>query len=124
MSLRDEAESLDIRHFKLVTGDEIVALLSKVEGSSYITEVPLLLVQVNDGNAYSFQFKEWFPLSDANYVRFNKGHVIASQPTDLNTKEQYLKTVINIAIGDSEFNDGEPDVQVPDVDPLKNTTLH
>lgn len=119
-SIRNEAKSLDIRHLKLVTGEEIIALVSKTKDNYYVIEIPLLLVQVYEGNSYSFQFKEWFPLSDDNVVTMNKGHVISLLPVDLDTKEQYLKTVINIAIKNVE----EMDPSYSELVLPENTTLH
>ena len=117
-SIREEAKSLNIHHFKMSTGDEIVALLSKKKDHNYVIEAPLVLVSVTTGDSYSYHFKEWFPLSDTDFIVLNKFHIVSHVEVDLNTKEQYLQTIINIATANYDEPD-EYDISLP-----KDTVFH
>lgn len=118
-SIRKEAESLHIMHFKLVSGDEIIALINRnKKGDNYlIIEEPLELVRMfNSDSTYSFSFQEWLPTSHSRLATLNKSTIIAYSECNLDTKENYLNTVINLAQMDMDKDHTEEKEEtVPDI---------
>ena len=55
-------EELDIRHFKLVNGDDIIGLVNRKNDNAFLVERPVI-AQSNMLGGY--QFSHWFPFSDA-----------------------------------------------------------
>jgi len=84
-------QSLNIRHFKLVNGDEIVALVSVKNDNNWILERPLV---VSSNILGSYQFAPWFPFSDAKVFKILKNHIIQHVPISDNAKESYVKLAL------------------------------
>jgi len=110
-TIRKEADALNIVHFKLVSGDEVIALINKnrKEDSFMVIEEPLELIRVfSDSNSsYSLSFQEWLPTSESRLARLNKSTVVAYTPCNLDTKENYLNTVISLAQMDIDSDSTE-----------------
>ena len=64
-----ETGNLNIRHFKLANGEEIIGILSVKNDDSYIIERPVSLVPNMLGQ---MQFQHWFPLSEAKNFKVYK----------------------------------------------------
>ena len=99
-TIRKEAETLDIMHFKLVSGEEIIALINRNrKGDPHIIiEEPLEMVRTfSTDNSYTVSFQEWLPTSENRLATLNKSTVVAYTPCNLDTKEYYLNTVISLA---------------------------
>jgi len=88
----ESIQSLNIRHFKLVNGDEIVALVSVKNDNNWILERPLV---VSSNILGSYQFSPWFPFSDAKVFKILKGHVIQHVPISDKAKESYVKLALS-----------------------------
>ena len=58
-----------IRHFKLLNGDDVIAFLVNNNEDNYIIEEPLLLVLNMTGN---YNFTRWFPLSPQKTFKLKK----------------------------------------------------
>lgn len=84
-------QSLNIRHFKLVNGDEIVALVSVKNDNNWILERPLV---VSSNILGSYQFSPWFPFSEAKVFKILKSHVIQHVPISDKAKESYVKLAL------------------------------
>lgn len=84
-------QSLNIRHFKLVNGDEIVALVSVKNDSNWILERPLI---VSSNILGSYQFAPWFPFSDAKVFKILKNHIIQHVSISDSAKESYVKLAL------------------------------
>ena len=123
--IREEAKTLNIVHFKLVSGDEIIALINrnKREEPHIIIEEPLQLIHIpSTDNSYTLSFQEWLPTSETRLVTMNKGNIVAYSNCNLDTKEHYLSTIINLASPPDAITDEyEPDIEEPY---NKNTTIH
>ena len=68
-------EELNIRHFKLYNGDEILALVQNSNEFNYMIETP---VAINFNMMGGFQFTPWFPFSDQKVFRLGKETIITS----------------------------------------------
>ena len=76
--MQESIKALNIRHFKLVNGDEIVALVSVKNNDNWILERP---VTVSSNILGSYQFSPWFPFSDAKLFKVLKSHVRSEEHT-------------------------------------------
>tara|TARA_B100000902_G_scaffold301744_1_gene289565 strand:- start:1775 stop:2173 length:399 start_codon:yes stop_codon:yes gene_type:complete len=87
----EDLKALNVRHFKLVNGDEIVALVSVKNNDNWILERPLT---VSNNILGSYQFAPWFPFSEAKLFKVLKTHVIQHVPISDNVKESYVKLAL------------------------------
>ena len=86
-------EDLDIRHFKLTNGDEIVGLVSNKNDTNLIIERP---VQVNANLTGGFNFTPWFPFSDAKTFKVLKNHIVQHVPVADTVKSTYLTFALQL----------------------------
>ena len=81
--------SLNIRQFKLLNGEEIIALVSeKTESGAYIIERPF---EINHGMIGGFYFVPWFPFSSQKLYKLHQGKIIYHVEIDEDIKEEYIK---------------------------------
>jgi hypothetical protein len=82
-------EKLNIRQFKLLNGEEIIALVSeKTESGAYIIERPF---KINHGMIGGFYFVPWFPFSSQKLYKLHQGKIIYHVEIDEDIKEEYIK---------------------------------
>ena len=81
--------NLNIRQFKLLNGEEIIALVSeKTESGAYIIERPS---KINHGMIGGFYFVPWFPFSSQKLYKLHQGKIIYHVEIDEDIKEEYIK---------------------------------
>jgi len=81
--------SLNIRQFKLLNGEEIIALVSeKTDSGAYIIERPF---KINHGMIGGFYFVPWFPFSSQKLFKLHQGKIIYHVEIDEDIKEEYIK---------------------------------
>ena len=83
---------MDIRQFKLINGEDVIAVLNAKNGDNYIIEGPVVLVPNMLGN---LQFSHWFPLSDQKVFKLYKNRIVHHVPVDKYLHETYLNFVLN-----------------------------
>ena len=66
-------ENLDIRHFKLTNGEEIIGLVNSATENAFIIERPAV---VHVSNLGVYMFSSWFPFSDQNLFKILKTSVV------------------------------------------------
>ena len=88
-----DLKALNVRHFKLVNGDEIVALVSVKNNDNWILERP---VTVSSNILGAYQFAPWFPFSEAKLFKVLKHHVIQHVPISDDVKESYVKLALQM----------------------------
>ena len=81
-----------IRHFKLLNGDDVIAFLTTNNSDNYIIEEPLLLVQNMTGN---YHFTKWFPLSPQKSFKLYKTRVMQHVPVYEDISDAYIKYLMN-----------------------------
>jgi len=81
-------EKLNIRQFKLINGEEIVAHVTQKDPSAYIIERPLRILS-NFIGGYTFQ--RWFPFSSQKLFKIIKSNIVYHVEIDENIKHEYLK---------------------------------
>ena len=82
----------EIRHFKLLNGDDVIAFLVTNNNDNYIIEEPLQLVQNMTGN---FHFTKWFPLSPQKSFKLYKTRVMQHVPVYDDISDAYIKYLMN-----------------------------
>jgi len=91
MKLEDtQLEELNIRHFKLINGDNILALVVKKEQGRIIIERP---VQISNNMMGGFQLSPWFAFSSQTLYTLLEADIMAHVLIDYDIKATYIKAV-------------------------------
>jgi len=107
-----ELSDVNIRHLKLSTGEELIAIvLDQEELDSedrspglMVLQRPMKIHTVEKNNMMSFLFYEWQPLSKSDVCYINPMHVVSHVECDDQVKGQY----INICVNDDSPLPSEP----------------
>lgn len=83
--------NLDIRHIKMINGDEILALVNQNNESNYLIERPVLL---NQNMLGGYTLSPWFPFTKASLFKIMKNRIIASVKIDENIQQNYINFVL------------------------------
>ena len=80
----EELNDVNIQHFKLINGDELIALVRGSEGSRILLEFPLMLNVMPMGSGKeSFYFTEWMPMTKDEVIQVYATSIIShSECTD------------------------------------------
>jgi len=81
-------EDLNIRNFKLINGDNIIALVSANNRDNYIVERP---VAVYSSMVGGYSFTPWFPFSDQNRHSIDKHNIVGDSSVIEDIKREYIK---------------------------------
>jgi len=110
-----ELETLQIRQFKLMNGDEIIGVVSCNNETNFIIDRPFK-VEVNKYKHDAYQLVPWFDLSLSNTYTIAKAMVVAHAAVAYNIKEIYIK----FALALDEVDDDD----TPTLIPNNNETMH
>jgi len=86
-------EGLNIRHFKLMDGEEIIGLLAVKNDDNFIIERP---VRLNPGLMGGIQFTAWFPFSEAKQFKVLKSSIIQHVPIAESIKDTYVNFALKM----------------------------
>ena len=86
-------EGMNIRHFKLMNGEEIIGLVAVKNKDSYIVERP---VRLNPSMLGGIQFSAWFPFSDAKQFKLRMSDIIQHVPVAESIKETYVQFALKM----------------------------
>lgn len=81
-------EELNIRNFKLINGDNIIALVSNDNRDNYMVERPVSVYSTMIGG---YQFTPWFPFSDQKRYSIDKHNIMGSSSVVDSIKKEYIK---------------------------------
>ncbi len=130
-------ETGQIRQFKLLNGDDIIAVLVAKNAESYIVESPLALVNNVTGN---YHLTKWFPLSPQKSFKLLHSRIVQHVPVHEEIAEAYVEEIVNdrskaplvqtyqeliddlIEIN-RDITDNDDDDDEPELTP-KTTTIH
>lgn len=108
-----ELDELNIRHFKLSSGEEVVGIVVDTPSSSDGSEDPILTVQrpmlletQTHPDRVMFLFHEWQPISKHDTCFINPFHVISHTECSNSVKEQYLHIALHTTDDPVEYADG------------------
>jgi hypothetical protein len=98
-------EELDVRHFKFVSGEEIVSCVISRNKDEYIIQMPLKIHVSTDNTKQHFFFTKWMPLADSDVCTINTTNIISQSSVADDMKYRYL-TICNEYKSES---DNKPD---------------
>ena len=81
-------EKINIRQFKLMNGEEIIALVTQKEPDSYIVERPFVIRSNIIGG---FAFLPWFPFSGQKIFKIENNHILHHVEIDEELKMEYIR---------------------------------
>ena len=85
-------DKLDIRHIKMINGDEILALINQNNADNYLIERPVLVNQNMLGN---YSLTPWFPFTKSSLFKIFKNRIIASTKIDESVQQNYINFVLS-----------------------------
>ena len=86
-------EKINIRQFKLMNGEEIIALVTQKEPDSYIVERPFVIRSNIIGG---FAFLPWFPFSGQKIFKIANSHILHHVEIDEDLKMEYIRLASNV----------------------------
>jgi len=86
-----EEKPLNIRHFKMINGDEVLALVNQDNDTNMLIERPVL---VNSNMLGGYTLAPWFPFTKASLFRIMKNRIIASVKIDEKIQQNYINFVL------------------------------
>ena len=86
-------EGLNIRHFKLMNGEEIIGLLAITNDDNFIIERP---VRLNAGLMGGIQFTAWFPFSESKQFKVLKSSILQHVPIAESIKDTYVNFALKM----------------------------
>jgi hypothetical protein len=88
--MNKEFKSLNVRQFKLINGDDILALVNSKEDDKVVVERP---VSIKTNMLGGYQLIPWFPFSQQTIYIIADSDILAHVEIDLDVKETYVKAV-------------------------------
>ena len=115
--MASEYDDLNVKHFKLSSGDEILGLVAGVnaENGVMVIEYPVLIEMV--GKAY--MMLDYMPTSVKNLVSFTTYHIIAQSDVHESVKQEYIKYCIGATEESNTEYDDEFEMATPPTDKAK-----
>tara|TARA_B100001094_G_C17500843_1_gene470979 strand:+ start:129 stop:518 length:390 start_codon:yes stop_codon:yes gene_type:complete len=89
------SEELNIRHFKLINGEEIVALVHNKDDKFVAIERPMKILQNMFGG---YQLAPWFVFSNQKMFALHQNQVLHSCIVDDNFKDTYIKVSTDVQV--------------------------
>ena len=118
-----ELETLQIRQFKLMNGDEIIGLVANNNETNFIIDRPFK-VEVNKYKHDAYQLVPWFDLSLSNTFTIDKSMVVAHASVAYNIKETYIKFALALDEKTNTDDDMDDDDDLPTLIPNETETVH
>lgn len=100
---------MNIRQMKLISGDEIVCLVSSDNDTNYLVETPLQ-VQLVAGSVAKYQLIPWFSLSSTTLISINKSNVISHCEVDDDIKHHYISLALDDGSHTNDLNEDQFDM--------------
>lgn len=98
---------IDIKVFKLSSGEEVISLVSSTDSDVYKLEFPLEVHKQVKNTTHAFAFSDWQPLGRPDLdVTLNKGHVISVAIAEDEIKERYIRMCLSLK---NHYDEAEPD---------------
>jgi len=81
-------DKINVRQFKLLNGEEIIALVTQKESGSYIVERPFL---IRSNIVGGFLFMPWFPFSSQKIFKIARENILHHVEIDEDMKTEYIR---------------------------------
>ena len=83
-------KDLNIKHLKLINGEEIISLVNQSIGDDLILEFPLLLNTIYDNNSNTYYFTKYMNLTNDSLIHMNVRNIIAYSSVTDDIKRKYI----------------------------------
>ena len=83
-------KDLNIKHLKLINGEEIISLVNQSIGDDLILEFPLLLNTIYDNNTNTYYFTKYMNLTNDSLIHMNVRNIIAYSTVTDDIKRKYI----------------------------------
>ena len=83
-------KDLNIKHLKLINGEEVISLVNQTVGDDLILEFPLLLNSIYDNNTNTYYFTKYMNLTNDNLIHMNFRNIIAYSSVTDDIKRKYI----------------------------------
>lgn len=121
--MNETIRDLPIRQFKLMNGDEIIALVESDNEGNYLVDRPFK-IKINTVKADMFNLVPWFDLSLSNTFTIDKSMVVAHAAVADQIKESYLRFALKLEDINASLLDDDDDDDTPTLIPDKPETVH
>jgi hypothetical protein len=109
----DELLCLEIRHFKLTNGEELVGFVMSADRKEFIVHQPYI-VEISNGR---FSTKPWFQLSDQTIFKIKRDTLIQSSVVANFIKKRFIDIVkADYGIIDNDYDNMLDDTDSGDYD--------
>lgn len=109
--------NMDIRHIKMINGDEIIALVNRNNDENLLVERPCA-IKLNMVGSYTLS--PYFPFSSSTLFKFLKNRILCSVKIDESLKQKYLDFVLQMRAPTGELLAGESEMLQQYQDVLKD----
>lgn len=91
--MNEELKDINIRHIKLVSGDEILALVNKVDSRRHLiyVERPLVLSSFTIEGKEKHFLADWMPVSREELTAISAAHIVAQAEVNMDAKKAYIR---------------------------------
>ena len=106
-----ELDDVNICHIKLVTGDELIAIILDDEDNEselLLVQKPMLIKIIPVSEGTSFLFYDWQPFSKYDTCFINPLHIVSHVECSNKIKGQYINLCINSSSDDDDDEYDEP----------------
>lgn len=120
-------DELDVRHFKFISGEQIVSCVINQNKEEYILQMPLQVHVTVEQTKQSFFFTKWMPLSKSDVCTINLTNVVSQSSVAEDMKYRYV-SICNEYKSESskedmpdwmdEFEDEATDIDIEDSDSI------
>jgi len=86
-----EYNNLNIRHFKLLNGEQIIALVSSKNEDNVMIERP---VSIQENVMGGWRFSHWFPFSDKKVFKILNSSIMNHSEIENSLKGDYIRFVM------------------------------
>ena len=106
-----ELSDVDIRHFKLSTGDDVISMVTKDDKDVVVVSKPMQMHSDINQNTQSYYFTDWQPMAKVNMCAISKLHIVSFAECADQVKEKYIQMCLdtNNDSNPSEYFDTELD---------------
>jgi len=119
-----ELDDVNIRHFKLTTGEDLIAIVlsendvgpEQYRNDLIMVQSPMEIKMVRTDESVSFIFYDWQPLAKTDVCCINPMHIISHVECSNGIKEQYISACVNTPEDDEGPSNGtydEPPIYGP-----------
>jgi hypothetical protein len=111
-----ELADIDIRHFKLSSGEDIITFVVKDDTSVVVVSQPMQMHSNTISDNRSYFFTDWQPMAKVNKCAISKLHIISFVECDDMVKEKYIRMCLDYDTSDINMSDVSDEYDLEDLE--------